>query len=116
MNEIVNQEDELFKYNSTPFQNKSKEIIEEISNTFKELDFTDLYIEYRKNGKYDKQFVEDVMYDKILTLDEYKRHDLNEMWAMLSSKNCWYIDYEIGQIVHNQLMKTWYPEDYLISN
>ena len=105
-------EDELFKYHNTPFHNKCDEIIVEIGDTFKKLDFTDLYIEYEKNGKYDKTFVEEVIYDKLLTLDEYERHDLNHMWRMLSSKNCWYVDYRIGQIVHEQLLKIWYPDKF----
>lgn len=105
-------EDELFKYNDTPFQNRCVEIIVDVGKCFKDLDFTDLYMDYKKHGKYDKQFVADVIYDKLVTLDEYKRHDLNKMHSMLSSKNCWFIDYEISQIVHEQLLKIWYPEDY----
>lgn len=107
-----NLEEELFDYNNTSFHNKCNEIVSEISNTFKNLGFTDMYFEYWKNHKYSLDEINQYIHDTLLNLDEFKRHDLNHMWTMLSEKNCWWIDYRIGDLVHKQLMRIWYPEDF----
>lgn len=104
-------EEDIFKYDETEFHKKCDEIIKEISTTFKHMGFTEKYIDF-KQGVATKEDVEVGIHNVLINLDEYKRNDLNHMWAMLSDKNCWAIDYKIGEIVHNELMKIWYPEDY----
>lgn len=88
-------------------------MIEDISSLFKNAGFTDMYLKWRDlDDITSKEDLEKYIYDKVVGLDEYKRHDLNEIWKMLSDTNCWCVDYNIGQILHDQLMKIWYPERY----
>ena len=94
-------------YGNTEFQNKCEKLLNEISITFKRYKFIDVYLRYI-NKEISIKDVENFIYKKISELNEYDRHDLNQMHAMLSKKNCWYIEYDIGNILHKQLIKFWY--------
>lgn len=109
-NELEESEEEIFKYHDTEFYKKASDLIEYISSTFKNYAFTEKYLEYEK-GDISKEEVNKYIKQVLLNLDEYTRHDLNHMWAMLSDKNCWCGDYRIGELVHKQLIEIWYPED-----
>ena len=110
MNEnYINEPDE---YGETTFHLKCNDIMDEISTTFRELGFTNRYLAYWRNKIYTIEEVKEYIRETLLNLDEFKRRDLNRMWAMLSDKNCWYIDYDIGELVHWELMKIWYPEKF----
>lgn len=111
--QYCHREIDFYDYSDTPFQNKCKEVTREISETFKGLGFTDTYLIHLREQYITKEDVEKYIYSKLVEMDEYRKHDFNEMWSMLSSTNCWHVDYEIGQIVHEQLMSIWYPEDSL---
>lgn len=102
---------ELCDYSNTPFRKRCDEMIEDISSLFKNIGFTDAYLKCSKQIISQEDF-EKYVYNKLFELDEYKRHDFNEMWKMLSDTNCWYADYYIGCVVHKQLMKIWNPERY----
>ena len=100
-------EEEIFDYDDTKFQAVCNKIINEISTAFKEHGFTEEYLKYFREGSIRKEDVESSIHNKLLDLSEFTRHDLNKMWSMLSEKNCWFVDYNIGQIVHEQLLKIW---------
>ena len=105
------EEKELYSYEDTEFRGKCYKVLRDISDTFRKLGFTGKYHEYYKKN-ISKAEICDYIKSVLLGLDEYTRHDLNYMWAMLSSKNCWHIEYDVGELIHNELMKIWYPEDY----
>jgi len=109
--EIIELDQELVRYNDTPFHIRCDDVMNEISVAFKNLGFIDKYQEYCKN-KITKNDLNIYIKDVLLILDEYTRHDLNHMCAMLSTKNCWCGEYSVGELVHEQLLKIWYPEDY----
>jgi hypothetical protein len=108
-------EDEVFKYYDTPFINKCKDLLREISVTLKNFGFVDKYFEY-KEDKITKEELENYFYDTLIKLDEYRRHDLNELSKMLSSSNCGWYEYKIGEIIHNQLIKIWFLDEFKDSN
>lgn len=49
-------------------------------------------------------------YDKLIRLSKLEQLEYNEMAKMLSTSNCWYATYHAGRIVHDELIKIWYPE------
>jgi threonyl-tRNA synthetase len=104
------EDEEVFKHYETQFIHKCEELLNEIQTTFKNFGFTEKHIDYH-SGLITKEELEQYIYDTLLNLDEYKRHDLNQMHKMLSTVNCGYQDYEIGQIVHEQLIKIWFPKE-----
>ena len=44
-------------------------------------------------------------------MDENQTHDMNCMSKMLSESNCAWYDYNIGEIVHSELMGIWGYKD-----
>lgn len=100
-------EEDFINYYDTPFQNSCDKVVNEISQTFKNKGFTEKYLKFYRDGTITKSDVENYIYDSLLGLDEFTKHDFNKMCSMLSDKNCWYVDYNIGQIVHEQLLKIW---------
>ena len=106
--EAIEEMDDIFKYYNTEFQNKCNELISEISDKFKELGFADIYLTYYKDeDKVSYSKVEEYIHNKLFDMDEYQRHDMNEMSKMLSTSNCAWHDYEIGEIIHRELLKIW---------
>lgn len=99
--------EDIRDYGNTEFQNKCENLLNEISISFKRYKFFDVYLQYI-NKEISIEDVENFIYKKISELNEYDRHDLNQMYKMLSVENCWYREYEIGDILHNQLIKFWY--------
>lgn len=106
-------EDKIFKYENTTFYKECDEILKYISNTYKNLGFIDKYFEFSKGEITEENLVEYIR-NELLHLDEYYRHDLNQMSKMLSTSNCAWYEYAIGKIVHEQLLKIWFPKEYAI--
>jgi len=104
-------EDEVFKYYNTSFIKKCNDLLQEISTTLKNLGFVDKYFEHNE-GKITEEELTSYFHDILVELDEYKRHDLNELSKMLTPSNCSWYEYRIGKIIHNQLIKIWYPDEF----
>ena len=107
------EEKELYNYEDTEFRGKCYKVLRDISDIFRKFGFTDKYREYCYNN-ITKTEVCDYIKSVLLDLDEYTRHDLNYMWAMLSDKNCWHVEYDVAVLIHEELMKIWYPKDYKV--
>lgn len=96
-------ENNIFDVFDTPFQKECQELISRISNTFEGYGFTEKYKScQRKECTYEE--FEDYIFEQINPLSEKERHDFNMMHKMLSTKNCWYGDYDIGERIHNVLI------------
>ena len=110
MREDIVLEEELHKYFDTPFQKRCNNLSSEMSTILKNFGFTEKYLDFYR-GKIPKEELITYVRNTLENLDEYTRHDLNHLWSMLSDKNCGWFEYKIGEIIHDQLMKIWYPKD-----
>jgi hypothetical protein len=104
-------EEEVYYYEDTPFHKMCDELSRQMSATLKNYGFTDKYLEYY-HGNITKDELITYVRDTLGCINETMRHDLNHLWSMLSTKNCGWYEYEAGQIIHDELLRIWYPEDY----
>jgi hypothetical protein len=94
---------------------EESEIIQNIRNIMSEIEnkysiFNEIYKRYYRN-----KISELDMYKEIReVLNYFTKQQLieyNEMWKMFSTFNCGHSSYSVAQIVHNEIMKIWYPEE-----
>ena len=95
------------------FIQRSKILLGEISKEFESLGLTKLYLDYHRDGNMEYSAYEKMVngFDNViksLADNEDKLEELNYMNTMLSNKNCWYIDYCIGELLHKRLMNHWH--------
>jgi hypothetical protein len=95
---------------------EESEIIQKINNIMSEIEdkysiFNSIYIKYYRN-----KISELDMHEEIKEILNYftkqQLIEYNEMWKMFSGTNCGHNYYNVAQIVHKEIMKIWYPEDY----
>ena len=91
---------------STDFVNQCNAVMDKIEDTFKDYGFIEKYLEYTSD-KITKEDLKKYIKDIISELEETEREDLNHMHAILSDKNCWYVTYDVGEILHEVLMDYW---------
>ena len=95
------------------FIQRSEVLLGEISKEFESLGLTQLYLDYYKDGNMEYDVYEKMVngFDNViksLADNEDKLEELNYMNKMLSDKNCWYIDYRVGELLHKRLMNHWH--------
>jgi len=104
-----------YSFGNQEFYQKTQKILDEIESTFEKYGFQDMYVKYYNNEISDLE-LNNYIDNCILNISYEDQQTLNIMWTMLSSKNCWYVTYDVSQVIHNRLMKLWYNDsNYLIN-
>ena len=100
----LTEEEDMFKEFHTPFQNECNALISRISKMFESLGFTEKYMKYYRNHEITLDELDDFIYETLLPMSEEDLHDYNMAHKMLSMSNCWFVDYEIGNRIHDVLI------------
>lgn len=93
---------------------QESEIIQEMRTLMNKISekvryFNDLYqANYR--GKITKDEMMNGIREKISTFSDIELEEYNEMCKMFSETNCEWSEYEVGEIIHNEIIKIWYPD------
>ena len=102
--------DVLFDEYDSNFASKSDDVLKAIDDEFNQFGFIDIYLKFDKH-EITADEVNTYFDNAIVSVEQPKRNTWNKMWAMLSSKNCWYITYEAGNLLHDRLINFWYPKE-----
>jgi hypothetical protein len=94
--------------NESEMMTKIRELKAKISQRFEY--FNNLYKDMHFKRITEEKFYEKLR-EKINTLTDNEMEEYNEMWSMLSTKNCEWSEYAVGEIVHEELIKKWCPEN-----
>ena len=102
--------EELIEAENSQFREECNKLINRISEMFESNGFTEMYKNINK-GKCTFDELDDYIYETLIKLSDDEQYDLNVAWSMLSTTNCWWLDYEVGQRIHRVLIdRIWYPE------
>jgi len=98
-----------FDFNQTDYIKEMHKITNDISVVFKP--YSELYIKFNKNEIGEIELRKSFR-NMLLELSYDEQQNMNERHKMLSTSNCWCIDYHTGNIIHEELIKIWYPDGY----
>ena len=97
--------------NNTEIIKLSHKLINCIEDNIKE--YVDIYLQYTKQ-EIDAYQMGDKMKEKLTKYTRKELIEFNEMCKMLSTNNCGAREYHTGRIMHEEIMKILYPEDYMV--
>lgn len=84
-------------------------ILEKISQKFET--FTNEYVKMN-NKEITSEELRKRIHNKLLEMSDSERYEYHFLCKMLSKTNCWWIEYEVGKIIHEEYLKILYPEEY----
>lgn len=87
---------------------KMNDVMTEIENKFE--CFVEKYREF-VNGSITNDELIEFIKNKVYELNEEELVEYNYMNKFLSTKNCDWMLYKVGEIVHNEIIRKWYPDD-----
>ena len=80
-----------------------------LSKISKKLDwFSQEYIKWDHRKEITQEELRSNINNKLSEMSELERLEYNEICKMLSQSNCWYAEYQVAQIIHEELIKIWY--------
>lgn len=91
------------EYYESEFYKTSSHMMKLIYDKFEEYDFVKKFQELEQS----QSEYYDYIVSKVENLPELEKWTLNEMCKMFSQNNCWYVMYEIGEVIHIALIHTW---------
>lgn len=85
---------------------KCKELMSEIDQIFKP--YINIYLDYYEKKILTQDGMLDEIRSLIANLTDEEMTELNELHKMYFTLNCWYVSYDIANIVHELLLEKWY--------